>query len=119
VITAVVGLYIIFADSKEPLYASPLPNAGGTKDNFSRDINQTFLEKTLKEKHIDFSSIIGQEDSYIITKKGGEQVVLSAKKDILGQISSLQYILSRLTMEGRQFSRLDLRFDKPIITFKE
>jgi hypothetical protein len=43
------------------------------------------------------------------------EIFLTRDKDINPQLASLQFILSRLTMEGKGFRSLDLRFDKPII----
>ena len=77
------------------------------------------LKKALKDKSIGFSSVELKDSLYIITMEDNELVTLSAKKDIITQISSLQFVLSRLTMEGRQFRTLDLQYDKPIIVFKE
>ena len=69
----------------------------------------------LNKKQIAFTSIKKQDDSYIVTLQDNSKVTFSSQKDIMTQIASLQYILSHLTMEGRQFSSLDLRFDQPVI----
>jgi hypothetical protein len=76
------------------------------------------IKKALTKEQIEVQSIEAVNEGYLITLDKGKTVLFSAKKDIQSQISSLQFILSRLTMEGRQFSRLDLRFDKPIIVGK-
>lgn len=76
------------------------------------------IEEFLSSGDIPFEKVeIASESSYIVFLKDDGQVNLSAKKDITSQISSLQVILSRLTIEGKKFKRLDLRFDKPIIEF--
>jgi hypothetical protein len=77
------------------------------------------LEKLLKEQKISYTKISkAPDETYIITLNDDEEALVTFKKDIHQQISSLQFILSRLTMEGKQFTRLDLRFDKPVIVAK-
>ncbi|RJQ37968.1 hypothetical protein C4559_02715 [Candidatus Microgenomates bacterium] len=77
------------------------------------------LESILKKNNISFSSVeISTGSSYLIKTTDGGEVVLSSEKSLENQISSLQLILSRLTIEGKRFERFDFRFDKPIITLK-
>ena len=66
-----------------------------------------------------FHSVLSEDDTYLVKLGEDQIVVFSAKKNLENQISSLQFILSRLTMEDREFSRLDLRFDKPIIVLEK
>lgn len=76
------------------------------------------LQSLLYKNNVPFSDIkVASDSSYLITLKDGSEVNFSSKKDVSSQISSLQLILSRLTIEGKKFKRLDLRFDKPIIEF--
>ena len=79
------------------------------------DKTEQELEDGLNKKQIAFTSIKEQDDSYIVTLQDNSKVTFSPQKDIMTQIASLQYILSHLTMEGRQFSSLNLRFDQPVI----
>lgn len=53
---------------------------------------------------------------FVIWLKDGLQVVMSSKKDIDSQLDSLQLILSRATIEGEKTKKIDLRFDKPVLT---
>lgn len=76
------------------------------------------LQEGLAKDQITYSSLTKGNDSYICTLQNGGKVTFSSQKDIMTQIASLQYILSHLTMEGRQFSSLDLRFDQPVIVIK-
>lgn len=73
------------------------------------------LKKLLTDQKIAFNNVTLSNDAYIISLQNNSQVFFSRRKDLNSQISSLQYIVSRLTMEGRLFKRLDLRFDKPVI----
>lgn len=45
------------------------------------------------------------------------QVLFSAKKDLKIQLDSLQLIFSRAKIEGEKLKRIDLRFDKPVLTY--
>jgi cell division septal protein FtsQ len=76
------------------------------------------LQTGLEKDQITYTSLTKENDSYILTLQDGGKVTFSSQKDIMTQIASLQYILSHLTMEGRQFSSLDLRFDQPVIVIK-
>lgn len=76
------------------------------------------VERSLKEKNITFLFVTTASDSaYIVTLPDNAEVVMK-KENIPSQIASLQLITHRLTMEGKRFSRLDLRFDRPVIVLK-
>ena len=115
IIVVLLGVAFYFAILKlqKPLYISPLPTAQAAQAD-QREIEQQ-IENNLRKKQIDFSSVTRQNDSYVVTLQNESKVTFSSQKDIMTQIASLQYILSHLTMEGRQFSSLDLRFDQPVI----
>ena len=98
-------------------YISPL-SAVLSQDTQSNQDTDTVKEKLLQQK-IDVDSVTSENDNYKIILKSGEEVIFSSHKDLSQQISSLQFILSRLTMEGRRFTRLDLSFDKPVIVLEK
>jgi len=76
------------------------------------------LELILKNKNIQYQKILSGNDlSFFVTLKDGGLVIFSLKKGLSEQMSSLQLILSRLTIEGKRLKKLDFRFDKPIIEF--
>lgn len=76
------------------------------------------LEEILLRENIPFSTInVASDSSFIVYLRDGGEVSISQKKNLESQISSLQVILSRLTIEGKKFKSLDLRFDKPVIVF--
>ncbi len=80
---------------------------------------QLKLETLLNEKNITYSTITKLSGSnYKLKLEDSGIVIISSDKDLNSEISSLQFILSRLTMEGKQFTLLDLRFDKPVIVLK-
>lgn len=91
--------------SKQNFFVSPLAQIKS-----SQNIN---LEELLHKSNLQFSRI---EGNAIFLRNNGV-VYLDLGKNLPSQISSLQLILSRLTIEGKKFKRLDLRFDKPFIEF--
>ena len=105
--------------NQRPLFVSPLPSLQALASPSNDDEQVALIKKALKERSITFTSVENNDSQFLIKLENGGNVTLSAKKDIILQISSLQFVLSRLTMEGRQFRTLDLQYDKPIIVFKE
>ena len=83
------------------------------------DKTYTELQNGLNKDQIAYTSITSGSGSYVVTLQDGGKVTFSSQKDIMSQIASLQYILSHLTMEGKLFSQLDLRFEKPVIKLRE
>ncbi len=76
------------------------------------------LEEELSKNSIQFSKIeVATDSSYLVFLKDDGVVEISKDKNFSDQITSLQLISSRLTIEGRKFKRLDLRFNEPIIVF--
>ncbi|MEK7060919.1 MAG: hypothetical protein AAB931_00175 [Patescibacteria group bacterium] len=103
-------MFLIFTKFFNNSFLSPLAQHKIYKTNSIQDV--------LQKNNILFEKIeIATDSSYIVSLKDDGQVNISSKKDISSQISSLQLIISRLTIEGKKFKRLDLRFDKPIIEF--
>lgn len=76
------------------------------------------LEKLLLKANVPFAKIqIATDSSYVVYLKDGGYINLSGQKKFSEQISSLQLILHRLTIEGKKFKSLDLRPDTPVIIF--
>lgn len=101
--------FLLFFPKKNQ-FVSPLWQNGGFKNNQ--------IEQLLDKENIPFLSVEKKPDSfYEITLKDGGKVLLSQNKNVQNQISSLQLILSRLTIEGKRFKNLDFRYDKPVIEF--
>ena len=72
----------------------------------------------LSDSNIDIArSVIGQEESIEVELKDGGKVIFSSKKDLKKQITSLQLVLSRLTIEGKKLKILDFRYDNPVVSF--
>ncbi len=79
----------------------------------------SLTEQKLNDAKIAFANISEQNDGSLVIKlKEGGEVILSSKKDIQTQVSSLQLILSRLTIEdGKKLKNLDFRYDSPVVSF--
>ncbi len=98
-------------------YISPLSSVLSQESQPSE--NTDAMKSKLLQQKIDVDSVTTENENYKITLKSGEEVIFSSNKDLSSQISSLQFIMSRLTMEGRRFKRLDLTFDKPVIVLEK
>ena len=61
--------------------------------------------------------VIHTDQTATMTIDGGEIVILSLRKDLTSQITSLQLTSKQLTMNNKRFRRIDFRFDKPVLTY--
>lgn len=100
-------------------YISPLSSHVLSDTSYQEEKALDVIRESLEKNNIEVTTVDRKNETYIIRLESNAEVVLSAKKDLNEQISSLQFILQRLTMEGRRFSRLDLRFDKPAIVLEK
>lgn len=57
-------------------------------------------------------------DSITVYNQEDSVVVFSTKKQAEAQIDSLQKVLAKAKMESKKISKIDMRFDNPIIIFK-
>jgi len=109
IITAI-GLEFLYFNFVKVSIISPL-----ARGKLSKLAN---LENELTQKKIPFANVIaGSNDSYTVNLLDGGEVILSSKKEIGSQLSSLQLMLSKLTIEGKKLKVLDFRFDNPVVTF--
>lgn len=113
------GVYfLIMHKLQQPNYISPLASIGFVQAR-QKDSKVELVKKELKKHNIEYTSVQQEKDAVLTVKlKDGGIVTFSSQKDIMTQIASLQYILSHLTMEGKLFTRLDFRFEKPVIVLK-
>ena len=56
--------------------------------------------------------------SLTVWLRDGKEAVFSLRKEIQIQVDSLQFILSRSKIEGRNIKKIDLRFDKPVVNYE-
>jgi len=110
--------YPIMQKNTKSRYISPLAAGVLPLTLPHKDEKLVSLKTLLVEKHIMYSSVAASSGDYTITLQDGPQIVFSGEKDFSAQISSLQFILTRLTMLSKPYKRLDLRFDKPVISYE-
>jgi hypothetical protein len=114
-VTIVAGEYLLthFAFGRA-VYISPV-----AKSNRSGLAPSNFLENMLIKNKISYESIsVGSDGAtYVVNLSNSGEVILSSKKDLGSQLTSLQLILSRLTIEGKKLKKLDFRFDNPVVEF--
>lgn len=104
------SLFLIKFFTHDPLFVSPLSQI--------HDSTDTSLVKELKKNKVEYQEIKTNNDlSYLIVLKENQEVIIDPKKDISLQLSSLQLIIAQLKIEGKAFSRLDFRYEKPVIVF--
>ncbi|MBI2430695.1 MAG: hypothetical protein HYV39_01620 [Candidatus Levybacteria bacterium] len=109
--------YTVWIFPKRPLFISPLSLDISKDQESATSVNM--LEDLLREKNIRFSLVTPFDDtSYLVIFGQGEEVLFSSQKSLSSQVSSLQLIMSRLTIEGKRFTRIDFRFDTPVIITK-
>lgn len=77
-----------------------------------------YLKNELKSANIETHEIKkNNDDSYTLVLKNGGEAIISFNKDIKEQVASLQFMVARLTIEGKSFKTIDLRFSNPLIAF--
>lgn len=96
-----------------PQYTSPLPKTTKTL-SYSKSDLASFLRKA----GIKYVSLDALEDGSFLVRLGSGEEVLFSRQNSASEVASLQRILSRLTIEGKAVSRLDFRFNKPVVVFK-
>ncbi len=110
ILLGIVYLTFSFFFSQKELFISPLA--------LQKNTNRSEINDLLQESGIAFTSVESANDSsYLVNLKDGGQVIITQNKNVQNQISSLQLILSRLTIEGKRFKSLDFRYDKPVVLF--
>jgi hypothetical protein len=77
------------------------------------------IRKLLEGYNISYTGVSSQgNDAYTIMLPDNARVTVGGSGDLMHEINTLQVILNRLTMEGKRFDTLDLRFARPIIHIK-
>lgn len=102
-----------YSTSHQTLLISPL----GTKD--SGNTQNTLIVQVQDfcwQQKLSCIQITPQDGSILITLSNSAQIILSTQKSITQQLSSLQLTINQLTIEGKQFKKLDFRFDKIVVS---
>lgn len=61
---------------------------------------------------------ITNHDVFLAKMKDGLEVVIALDEDVLRQTASLQLILQKAKIDSKSINRVDLRFDKPVVIYK-
>ncbi|MBI4999731.1 FtsQ-type POTRA domain-containing protein [Candidatus Gottesmanbacteria bacterium] len=112
---------LVFAEEKEarslPILNLGLQNIG---------VGSRIDERNGKTALIILDSLKGKEEIVSITViseeiqmqfREGSLVLFPVSDEINAKINALQMILKRLRIEGRKPSKIDLRFEKPVVSF--
>lgn len=110
-----VSLGIWFFLTSRFTIVSPLPKLASTTTSI-RWINE-IQSLCMQENMSCHTIVIHTDQTATMTLDTGEIVILSLKKDLSSQITSLQLTIKQLTMNNKRFSRMDFRFDKPVLTY--
>ena len=104
---------------KPALYISPLARHPGQLLASIVTSQTQAISGLLTSHHIPFDKISAQNQTIFVVQVTDEgKVLFTTTKDLSSQVTSLQLILERLTMEGKHFSRLDFRYMKPVIVLR-
>jgi len=92
-------------------------STGDWLDLFDIKVALNLTEK-LQSINLKINSIdIINEDMILFNLEGAKEVVFTSKKEPEKQFFPISIILKQLKIEGREFKRIDVRFDKPIVSF--
>ena len=100
------------------VYISPLAREFSLHESLGSEMTQRMVKTKLKQSGFNIKEIHEYDNEHIIIFETGEKIHFSKTKSLDRQISSLQLISSRFTIEGKHFTELDLRFDRPVIVPK-
>jgi hypothetical protein len=75
-----------------------------------------FLSK-IKSLHIDIETIDITSPNMIVLINAQQRYLITIEKDIELQFQELKIVYERLLQKGEKYSQIDVRFEKPIITF--
>lgn len=110
------GMYIWHKNTVKIL--SPLAHTTPAQKQKDTSTVESVITQSLQNHKIDFLGVKAEKDgTATIILKNNAKVIVSTQKDIESQIASLQLTIANLTIEGKQFQRLDFRFDRPVVTF--
>ncbi len=84
-----------------------------------KDIKQAlyFVDKLKQINIYPLTIDIKGQDMLVFNLIGEKKIIFSNNKDKETQDYQLELIVKQFKIEGKEFSKIDLRFDKPIISF--
>ena len=105
-------------------YLLPLLKFGSEQKNLiikpvSELTSKDDLSKVLYDKNFIMESLVESSSSGLIIGKirGGPKVYFSRNKDAKWQVLSLELILSKLMIDNKKPTLIDLQFEQPIVKF--
>lgn len=107
-------LFLLYFNSKRS-YISPVSSVFGKSLNITEEVGGILESRKIHPLSIRIAS----EGAVIVLLENDSETIFSSSKPIEDQVSSLQRIESRLTIEGKAFKKIDFRFDNPVISFGE
>lgn len=114
----IILLIVFFLSNSQnfSFFPKPIVSPLAFSNKSTKIVDRASIERLLSQKKIEYNTVVSATDSsYAVRLADGGEVIFSATKDIAIQISSLQLILSRFTIEGKRLSKLDFRYTNPII----
>lgn len=123
IVLTVAGIVILVAVLSLLLYAVsflfPQNQSHQFLDPYEKTSDVSALKKSLDDANLfpDKIMIASNDASIVVQLEHGPTVYFSPEQDFKIQVSSLQLIISRLTIEKKQPNIVDLRYDKPIVKF--
>ena len=113
VVLSCFGIGIAYLFSTRYTLVSPMPpHSSSTGSNVIKKV-----EIELKKQQINATDIDENGDEITITLDKNQKVIMASTQNFQSELASLQLIIRQLTMEGKRFERVDLRFDKPVIVY--
>ena len=84
-----------------------------------KDIKQAlfFVDKLQQINTVPLTIDIKGQDMLVFNLAGTKKIIFSNSKDRETQDYQLELIIKQFKIEGKDFNKIDLRFDKPIISF--
>lgn len=81
-------------------------------------LNLAQLIDTLAAYYVNFEQIVRlPEGVYLIITQAGLQALIPTDADFASRVASLQFILTNLKIGEASPKKIDLRFDKPVLTY--
>ena len=75
--------------------------------------------KLLKSDFLPVNVRITGHDDVAIYNQQGQLAIFSSKKDKEEQVDSLQQVISKAKIDSAKIAKIDLRFDKPVISYRQ
>ncbi len=116
----VVGVVLVFFAIRTILpFVNSTGNSSKMIDPVVKSAETSDIKKILASKNIDATSVVEATNSAYITVqiKDGPKVYFSRSKDTEWQVTSLQLMLTRLTIDNKKPTTIDMRYARPIVKF--